>query len=771
MSSQKFAVVFPLSIFRCIFLFLVFLCFFLPLSVHGHPQIGLVLSGGGARGGAHLGVIQVLEEKRIPIAGIVGTSMGALVGGLYAGGMGSDELYSLLTETKWDDYIAISYDRSLLPFRRKLLERDFPGQLKVGVDSANNIGVGTGLFKRQMMLQFLQKKTLPVAQINDFDQLEIPYRAVACNLENGDTVVLKSGSLAESIYASMSIPGGFEPITINDTILVDGGISDNLPVDVMRQEMDMDILIVVDISTPFDKDARFSNLLAVLGQLSNILMRKNVNDVILTLKDNEILISPDLTGYTPLDAHKYREIIKIGADTTAAEYEQKLTPYTLSAAEYEEYRRVHRSPPVYEPPVICALTLDNETFLHDETILRFLHHHEGQPLDADLLDEDLLAIYSLGLFDDVTYEIGQDAAGTTLNVSTLPSWDSNGQLKFAFGFEDDFSGTSDYLVRFEYVMFGLNSYAGEWRTRLTFGQEKLIFSELYQPLDLDHFFYLRPDIFYRNKQVYISPTIIGSHTIEADLDESVPASVTEYGATLGLGVNLNRTMQFEIGTVVKDVEPSISFIAVDTSGARFVNNTEHQKSVVAYAQLIIDSMSHPFFPNKGHGAELRWSRQMVEWGSEMDFSQASFRGQGAYSLGRHTLLPRVKYGKTFTAENFDSSQDLTTFYTLGGLFNLSGLPTNAVSGDHAAFGALLYRYSLSDSGFFGTLGMPLYSGFSLEAGETWYKEHGAEFRSDNIIYAGSIYLAADTFLGPFYLGLGLADEQYWSLYFSLGATF
>ena len=161
---------------------------------------------------------------------------------------------------------------------------------------------------------------------------------------------------------------------------------------------------------------------------------------------------------------------------------------------------------------------------------------------------------------------------------------------------------------------------------------------------------------------------------------------------------------------------------------------------------------------------------MREWGSEIDFSQFSILGQGVYSLGRHAILPRLKYGTTFHTANFDNSQDLASFYTLGGLFNLSGLPTNAVSGDHMVFAALAYRYKISNTGFFGNLGMPLYSGFSLEAGETWYHEFGRNFQRDKMIYAGSIYLAADTFLGPFYLGLGLADGKYYSLYFSLGQS-
>lgn len=735
-------------------------------------KIGLVLSGGGARGGAHLGVIKEFEKHRIPIDGIVGTSMGAFVGGLYASGMSSAEIETILTTTQWKDYIAMEYDRNDISFRRKTLQRDFPGKIKVGVNAENDIVLGTGLFKRQVMLQYLEKKTHRVVSLNDFDNLRIPFRAVASDLESGKKVVLRSGSLAESIYASIAIPGGFDPIVIDGQTLVDGGVADNLPLDVMRSEMDMDIIVVIDISTPFAQDPRFDNILSVLSQLSDILMRKNVEQTIDSMKENEILITPDLKGYTPLDSDQYVQIIRIGEEAIVMDYPAKLSALSLSDADYSRYMKSIKMKDTYSNPVIDRIEIDNPTYLDDRMILANLRAKTGDILDFEQLDEDIKSIYNLMIFDDVKYDIITIDGVTTLKISTTPSWDINGQIKFAFGFEDNFDGHSDYSVKFEYIMFGLNSYGGEWRNRFTIGIEKLIYTELYQPLDVQQQWYLRPNIFYRDRKLYVSPTIIGDHTISADLDDSITVQAKEYGGGAGFGVNLANDFQVEAGIVSKVVKPALDMIvSSSTTGTEYISIEEKQNIVEMYARVSLDTLDDAYFPTKGYTGEISFTRQIPEWGSDADFSQFYGEISASYTSGNNTFLPLIKMGRTFHKDDFDSTEDVSSFYTLGGLFNLSGLPTNAVSGDQMLFGSLQYQYRLSQNDLFGALSVPIYAGFSLEAGETWYEEYGQEFESSNIIYAGSVYVAADTILGPFYLGVGAAEGEYYSIYLSLGQTF
>lgn len=732
------------------------------------PIIGLVLSGGGARGGAHVGVLKVLEAHRIPVDAIVGTSMGSLVGGLYAAGYRADEIEQILTGTDWTEYIAFDYDRTKMPFRRKELQRAFPGNLKVGIDINHELTLSSGLFKQQPMLQFLESKLRHVPDGSDFDALPIPFRSIATDFSNGETVVLRRGSLARSIYASLSIPGGFFPIEIDGKILVDGGVADNLPLDVMRNEMDADIIFVVDVSMPFEDLPEYQSFLGIVNQLSNILVRKNTDRALGTLKENEILVVPDLEGYTSLDADRYPQIIVRGERAMTLFGSDAMPSLAQDAEAYREYRMRFDGVRTITPPVIDRIELRNPTYIDDRTILGRLHVRTGEPLDYNRLHEDIDTIYNMTLFDEVDYTVENVNGENVLIIRLTPSSDINGKLKFAFGFEDDFNGHSDYFVKFEYLMMGLNRFGGEWRNRMEIGIEKLLYSEWYQPLEPMQRFYIRPALFYRDKKLYVSPGVLGSHFVESDLDDSVPIRAKEYGGEMSFGINIGTSVQIESGVVSKKVEPEIALFYVDYNGTYYKTLSASQDVTYAYALLQVDTMDKAFFPTKGLYFDLEYSRQLPQWGSEVDYSQLYGTLSSVVSFGRHSLIGRLRGGTTFDAANFAYSEDFGAIFTLGGLFNLSGLPTNAVTGDDMLFGMAGYRYALSKKGFFGSLEMPTYVGFTVETGDAWYEEYGEKIQLRG---AGSVYVSVDTFLGPFYLGFGMAEGGYSNLYLSLGESF
>jgi len=747
------------------------------------PRIGLVLSGGGARGGAHLGVIKAFEEHNIPIDAIVGTSMGSFIGGLYASGMSSSEIERMLTTMDWTKVITVDYERPEIPFRRKKLQRAFPGHAKVGINSDSEVVFGTGLFKRQTMLQFLRKKTINVNNVGSFDNLRIPFRSVASRLENGDTVVLRDGSLAESIYASIAIPGGFDPITINGDVLVDGGVADNLPLDVMREEMNVDYIVVVDISTPYDDHAKFDNYIAVMSQLINILMRKNVEETIatMTVDGNETLLTPDLTGYTPLDADKYPEIIAIGYETSQDAYNNKLSHLSLYETDYYSYLANRPKVKKYQAPVIHKIEIENPTYLNNEAIRDKLHVTLGEPLNVEQINQDVMDIYNMMIFDDVDYEVETINGENVLKIITTPSWDVNGQIKFAVGFEDNFDGHSDYSVKVEYIKFGLNSYGGEWRTRLTFGQENFLLTELYQPLDARGHFYVRPVVYYRNKKVYVTPTILSLGLIEADLDQTFVLQAQDFGGLLGIGVNINKDLRLEAVGDLRRASPSTALLYEGINGFEYGTIKADANIYDIGATLEFDNLDRAFFPTMGYRAQFiyRYSDQYTGT-RPLDYQQVFADVAGAFSFGKSTFEPHIKYGKTFNIDDhgagggFTNSQDFNSYYTLGGLFNLSGLPRNAVTGNNITFGALVYRYRLTDDNFFGSLGMPIYAGASLESGGVLYGD--GRMTTDDLLYSGSVYMAADTIIGPFYIGGGVTEDpqtkkEYYSFHLSLGQSF
>jgi len=751
---------------------------------YNRPRIGLVLSGGGARGGAHLGVIKAFEEHNIPIDAIVGTSMGSFIGGLYASGMSSTEIERMLTTMDWTKVITVDYERQEIPFRRKKLQRAFPGHAKVGINSDSEVVFGTGLFKRQTMLQFLRQKTIDVTNVKNFDELRIPFRSVASRLEDGATVVLRDGSLAESIYASIAIPGGFDPITINGDVLVDGGVADNLPLDVMRKEMDVDYIVVVDISTPYDEHAKFDNYIAVMGQLVNILMRKNVEETISTIKvdSNETLLTPDLTGYTPLDADKYPEIIAIGYKTAQDAYNTKLSHLSLYETDYYSYLADRPKVKKYRAPVIHKIVIENPTYLNNEAIRHKLHVKLGEPLDVEQINQDIMDIYNMMIFDDVDYEVKTINGENVLKIRTTPSWDVNGQIKFAVGFEDNFDGHSDYSVKLEYIKFGLNSYGGEWRTRVMFGQENLLLTELYQPVDANGHFYIRPAVYYRNKKVYVTPSILANHEIQARLDQTFVLQARDYGGLMGLGVNITKDLRFEGVGDIRHVNPSTTLLLVDPLGDYQYGKMETNANVYDVGGLLeFDNLDRAFFPNRGYRTSISYKYSDQYSGKKpLTYNQLYLDFAGVYSFGKSTFEPHLRYGGTFNIDDhgsgngFSDSQDFNSYYTLGGLFNLSGLPSNAITGNNMVFGSLVYRYRMTEDNFFGSLGMPVYAGASLESGGALFGDR--KMTTDDLLYSESLYLGADTIIGPFYLGVGATQdvqnrENYYSFHLSLGQAF
>ena len=276
------------------------------------PKVGLVLAGGGAKGFAHVGVIRVLEELRIPIDYITGTSMGAIVGGFYAMGMSSEQIEEIILTTDWHDVFQDKPDRRDRSWQRKLDEHLYMVNTMAGIRDGK-LTLPKGVIAGQKVDLMLRDLTLPASFVNDFDDLPIPFRAVAADIETGEAVVLGSDDLAKAIRASMSIPGAFPPIEWEDKLLVDGGIALNLPVSVVR-EMGADIVIVSNLSSTLRKKKELETFLDITAQTSDFLIQRNVQEQLATVDPTDVLIETDISGISTADFQMGREAIKIGKD-------------------------------------------------------------------------------------------------------------------------------------------------------------------------------------------------------------------------------------------------------------------------------------------------------------------------------------------------------------------------------------------------------------------------------------------------------------------------
>ncbi len=271
-----------------------------------------MLSGGGARGAAHIGVLKVLEAHRVPVDAIAGTSMGAVVGGLYASGLSAADIERVMTSVDWEDAFRDRPARKDLNFRRKLEDQNFLVKFPLGL-KGRRFRLPRGLVQGQKLTQILRALTLPVAQIQSFDDLAIPFRAIATDIVTGDRVVLDRGDLTTAMRASLSAPGVFAPVETEGRMLVDGGLSSNLPIDVAR-EMGVDVLIVVDCGFPLLERGKLDSVATVSNQMLAILIRHNTTAQRKTLTDRDVVIDPALGDFPSLDFTDHARAMKIGEE-------------------------------------------------------------------------------------------------------------------------------------------------------------------------------------------------------------------------------------------------------------------------------------------------------------------------------------------------------------------------------------------------------------------------------------------------------------------------
>src|SRR5271155_2900353 len=390
------------------------------------PRICLVLSGGGARGMAHIGVLKVLEELKIPIDCIAGTSMGAVVGGLYASGMTAAQIETTIRSVDWQEAFRDAPPRRDLAFRRKQDDRNFLVRLPLGLKHGK-ILLPKGFIQGQKLQETLRQLTLPFSNSTNFDQLPTPFRGVATDLETGQAVLLDKGDLSIAMRASISAPGVFAPVELNGRLLVDGGLAENLPINVARA-MHADVLIVSDVSFPLQPRAALDSALSISNQMLAILVRKDSDRQRASLGPQDILIEPNLGSATATDFTHPNNAIAGGEDA-ARNAVSKLSAYSVGDAAYRDYlaRRATREPGL---PTIKFVRVDEQSKRYEKTIMAEMQPLVGKPLDLDAVGKRITELYGLGNFETLDYTLveqpanpaaGAAATATASGTATAPA--------------------------------------------------------------------------------------------------------------------------------------------------------------------------------------------------------------------------------------------------------------------------------------------------------------------------------------------------------------
>jgi len=701
-------------------------------------RVGLALSGGGARGAAHIGVIRVLREQNVPIDCIAGTSMGAIIGGLYASGMSLEEIELAIDAIDWDDVFVDSTRRADRTFRRKRDDDDFLIKRPLGFNNGK-VKMPLGLVQGQKIDLVLSKLTIPVALVNDFDKLTIPFRAVATDIVTGEQVVLGSGSLATAIRASMSIPAAMAPVFVDGRMLVDGGMAANLPISVVR-EMGADIVIAVDISTPLLSQDEIGSVLSITNQLSGLLTRRNVELEIATLSETDVFIEPDLGDIATADFDRLREAVPTGRKAALANLD-KLQELALPDAVDPKSLRADADRSSSRP-IIDFVRWDNQSALSDEFITSRVEELQlGQPFDVDKLELSVARIYGTQLFQKVGYQLVEDGDQTGIEVTVVERDWGPKYLQFGLNVASQAGGENFINVSVSHLSTAMNSAGGEWRNTLTLGNQTSLSSTFHQPFGHDYRYFVAPKLIVGNTDFTEFQSGNAVRTISVSSAGGEFAVGREFGNWGGVQIGA-RYLTGERDVNIGDPVPLSDFDLGE-----------------AFLDFAVDRIDNRNFPRHGFLGSIRWTGGREALGSDFDFDQLGIGIAAANSWGRHTLLTAIDYGTTFNGQ-----APLQRQYRLGGFLNLSGLNPDELIGQHTGIATVAYYRRIGDI----TL-LPTYIGGSFELGNTW--QDRSDISVDSSLLAGSVFVGVDSILGPIYLAVGSAEGGQTALYFYVGRTF
>jgi len=708
-----------------------------------------VLSGGGARGAAHVGVLKVLEEMRVPVDAIAGTSMGAVVGGLYASGLSARDIESIMTSIHWQDAFRDRPARADLDLRRKQEDESFLVKFPLGVRDGH-IVLPRGLIQGQRLTQILRRLTLPVARITNFDDLPTPFRAVATDLETGAGAVLGSGDLTSAMRASLSAPGVFAPVERDGRLLVDGGIADQIPVDVARA-LGVDVVIVVDVGFPLATRGQLTSAPAISNQMLAILIHQNAASQLATLSSRDILIRPALGDASSFDFARMTRVMTAG-ETAARAQSEALAALAVTPGEMQRYAE-HRAAPRGPPPRIDFVQVDPGSERYGTAAASLFAGLEGKPLDPDLVAQRVTTLYGRGGLDTFDYHVVGTPDRYGLALDARASSQGPSYLRFGLSLQDDFEGNSTYDAAMRFVMSDITPTAGEWVTDLQAGTTSEISTELFLPLTQFSGWFAMPHVADAARNLYV----VQGQSLQAEYRVHTFQYGLDLGRQFGNWGEIRTGVQREQGHYVLEIGDPADPHLPEQSFTPF-NLRDY------FVRFTYDRLDDVHFPRSGQQATLQWSANRNATGVGQTSDQVTGSYLGAYSFGRDTLSFSASGGGTLQAH----VTDLNLQFPLGGFLNLSGLRADSLLGPDFAIARLLFYRQIGRGGP-GYFDVPTYVGMSLEAGNVWQSRGDARF--GNTQKDASLFVGLDTYLGPVYLASGFDDHGHQAFYLFLGRTF
>jgi NTE family protein len=700
------------------------------------PRIGLALSGGGALGLAEIGVLQWLEEKHIPIDRVAGTSMGSIIAAMYASGMSPAEIKKFAEDIDWFEAMLPEPTYSQLSYRRKQDRRNFQIDaalgLKHGLEGPNgfNPGHGIGLL--------LDRIAFPESGIASFDDLPIPFHCVATDMLNGDRVVLRDGSLATAVRASMAIPGVFTPVEMNGHVLADGGMVENIPVETVR-EMNSDVVIAVDLSVPLGGREQLESLRGVLSRALSVTILQNERR---SLALANAVITVDTGTFLITEYNRVPELIALGYQSAASQSPVLLRYAIQNESDWQQYLAARTARKHTAPEEVHAVEIIGGDSDQDSRIKQHLKSVTEGPLNLPKLETQLTRIAGDGQFDRLGYEGFAQNGVPALRVTAHEKTYGPPFVDLAINVDGSGVGAFDFSAGTRITFMDVDHHGGEWRNDLLLGSSNLAATEFYQPFGNTHLFaapYAFASKLPRN-------AFSGQTRVAVFGDERA-------GGGLDIGYNGGRRSEFRFGYEIFSgkLAPLIG-----SAGLPSVTG-----STGAFrARYVWDGQDSPSIPSRGTRITATLSRVLQSPGLIRPIGQLDVQTSTFIPTGPKTSLFLIASGGTTFRGDAGPFQQ----FALGGAFRLGAYLPQEFIGNHYAYSSVGFRrefYRLPQ-----LIGGRIYWG-------GWYEAGSAFNDPGSVAVRGSFNLGviADTFVGPIALAGSVSPTGQSRVNFSIGRLF
>lgn len=687
------------------------------------PAIGLALGGGSALGLAHIGVLRWLEEHRIPVDMLAGTSMGGLIGGAYATGRSSAELTDLIEETDWAHLFRTSPYRYRSVARKEDM-RAYPSRLEL--ELRRGVSLPSALNSGQQVELFFADLAAPYSGTRSFDSLPTPFRTIAFDLHTAEPVVLDSGSLATALRATMSLPGVFPPVPMGEYLLVDGGVRNNVPADVVRA-MGADVVIAVNVGRLPDEREVGSSLFSVYSSTMNALIRANTR---LGLAAADVVINPVLERFDRLDWERGASMADDGyaaAEAVAAQ----LLPHALDEAQWQAYLAERARRRRTAMPVIAEIVVVGATPADSLTLTRRLMPLAGHRLDAARLGAELQRFGAVDRYESVAWDARGPDSSATLIVRAKARDNAPPIAMFGVNVQNVTTEDFNFQLAARYLAFDTFVDDAELRVDAALGSNPHLLSEWRVPFARRRMFAALGGGFVRLRR-----NLVLRDVIAAQYDQ------TEWLAEADVGVVGGTTTELRGGVRVshRDLD-----VRVGLPGLPSV------RGMVTQLRLrgTYDSQTHFFVPSSGLRVVGKARYILAAPSVTLAGTTVSSEGVGQAELvGSRFWSARQRRDRIVIAgwggTSFDTEPLVTEQFPLGLPFRLDGYGFGERLGDHVVTLAAGYLYSLHH--------LPEFLGGEVHLG-TWGQTGSVFDGSDGNLEAQlAIGLLVETLVGPALVG-------------------